>query len=128
MMGSTAPFMVMETLILSRGIWSKSTFMSSTESMATPALPTSPHDAGMVRIVTAVGGQIEGHGKALLAGGQVAPVKGVGLFGRGETGILANGPGAPGIHGGHGTADIGGETGQGVDVLHALQVRRYKAG
>ena len=31
MMGSTAPFMVIETDILLRGIWSKRTFMSSTE-------------------------------------------------------------------------------------------------
>ncbi len=36
--GSTAPFMVMETDILSRGIPSKRTFMSSTESIGTPIL------------------------------------------------------------------------------------------
>ena len=35
-MGMTAPFMVMETDILSSGISSKRVFMSSTESMATP--------------------------------------------------------------------------------------------
>jgi hypothetical protein len=80
------------------------------------------HDPGVVRIVAAVGGQVKGHGKALLAGGQVAPVKGVGFLGRGKTGILADGPGAPGIHGGHGAADIGREAGQGVDVGHAFQV------
>ena len=34
--------MVIETDILSKGIWSKRIFMSSTESMATPAIPTSP--------------------------------------------------------------------------------------
>ena len=44
--GSTAPFMVIETDIFSRGIWSKRIFMSSTESIATPALPTSPSTRG----------------------------------------------------------------------------------
>jgi hypothetical protein len=44
--GSTAPFMVMETDICSSGMPSKRTFMSSTESMATPALPTSPTTRG----------------------------------------------------------------------------------
>ena len=40
--GRTAPFIVMETDILSRGIPSKRIFISSTLSIATPALPTSP--------------------------------------------------------------------------------------
>ncbi len=44
--GSTAPFMVIETDIFSSGIPSKRIFMSSTESMATPALPTSPTTRG----------------------------------------------------------------------------------
>jgi hypothetical protein len=44
--GITAPFIVMETLTFSSGMPSNSTFMSSTESMATPALPTSPTTRG----------------------------------------------------------------------------------
>ncbi len=44
--GMTAPFMVIETDIWSRGMPSKRIFMSSTESMATPALPTSPTTLG----------------------------------------------------------------------------------
>ena len=40
--GITAPFIVIETLTCPSGIPSNSTFMSSTESIATPALPTSP--------------------------------------------------------------------------------------
>ncbi len=44
--GSTAPFMVIDTLILSSGMPSKRIFMSSTLSMATPALPTSPTTRG----------------------------------------------------------------------------------
>ncbi len=44
--GSTAPFMVIETETLSRGIASNRIFMSRIESMATPALPTSPTTRG----------------------------------------------------------------------------------
>ena len=44
--GMTAPFIVIDTDILSSGMPSKRIFMSSTESMATPALPTSPSTRG----------------------------------------------------------------------------------
>jgi hypothetical protein len=44
--GITAPFIVMLTLTWSSGMPSNSTFMSSTLSMATPALPTSPTTRG----------------------------------------------------------------------------------
>ena len=44
--GITAPFMVIDTLTLSSGMPSNRTFMSSTESIATPALPTSPTTRG----------------------------------------------------------------------------------
>ena len=44
--GNTAPFMVIDTDIRSSGIPSNRIFMSSTESMATPALPTSPVTRG----------------------------------------------------------------------------------
>ena len=40
-----------------------------------------PHDPGMIGIITAVGGQIKGHRKPLLTGGQVAAVKGIGRLG-----------------------------------------------
>ena len=44
--GSTAPFIVNDTDIFSSGIPSKRIFMSSTESIATPAMPTSPTTRG----------------------------------------------------------------------------------
>ena len=44
--GITAPFIVMETEISPRGMPSNSALMSSTESMATPARPTSPSTRG----------------------------------------------------------------------------------
>ena len=44
--GITAPFIVMLTDILSNGMPSNRIFMSSTVSIATPALPTSPTTRG----------------------------------------------------------------------------------
>ena len=44
--GMTAPFMVIETETLSSGMPSNRIFMSSTLSIATPALPTSPTTRG----------------------------------------------------------------------------------
>ncbi len=44
--GSTAPFMVIDTLIRSSGMPSKRARMSRMLSMATPAMPTSPATRG----------------------------------------------------------------------------------
>ena len=44
--GITAPFIVIDTDILSSGIPSNRIFVSSTLSMATPAMPTSPLTRG----------------------------------------------------------------------------------
>ncbi len=44
--GMIAPFMVIDTLISPSGIPSNRIFMSSTLSIATPALPTSPTTRG----------------------------------------------------------------------------------
>ena len=46
MIGSTAPFIVIDTLIRSSGIPSKRIRMSWIESIATPAMPTSPTTRG----------------------------------------------------------------------------------
>ena len=45
-MGITAPFMVIDTDTCSSGMPSNRIFMSSTLSIATPALPTSPSTRG----------------------------------------------------------------------------------
>jgi hypothetical protein len=47
MTGSTAPFMVMLTDISPKGMPSNSSFMSSTVSIATPDIPTSPATRGL---------------------------------------------------------------------------------
>ena len=46
MIGTTAPFMVIDTLILSSGVPSKRVRMSRMLSMATPVRPTSPTTRG----------------------------------------------------------------------------------
>ena len=52
----------------------------------------------VVGVVAAVGGEVEGHRHALLAGGQVAAVEGVGLLGGGEAGVLADRPRPARVH------------------------------
>ena len=55
-------------------------------------------DPRVVGVVAAVGRQVEGDRHALLAGGQVPPVEGVGLLGGGEAGVLADRPRPVGVH------------------------------
>ena len=88
--------------------------------------PGLAHVAGhalVVRIVAAMGGQIESHREALLPRRQIAAVEGVGFLGRGEARVLANGPGLAGIHGGIGAAQIRRQTGRVCQVLHSLEIR-----
>ena len=56
------------------------------------------HNARMIAVIAAVGGEIEGDREPLLPRGEVAAVEGVGLLGGGEAGILADRPGAAGVH------------------------------
>ena len=73
----------------------------------------------MVAVVAAVGRQIEGDGKAFLAGGDVAPIKGVGIFRRGKPRILPDGPGLGYVHGGVGPAQIGRNPGVAIEEVEA---------
>ena len=84
-------------------------------------------DARMIGVVAAMGGEIEGDREALLPGREIAPVEGVGIFRRGEAGILPDGPGLGDIHGRVGAAQIGRDAGIGVEEVEALQVvRRHR--
>ena len=85
-------------------------------------------DAGVVGVIAAVRGQVKSDGEALVAGCEGSAVKRVGLLGRGEPGVLADRPWLVGVHGGHGTADVGGHAGEGVDEIHAFQVFRRVEG
>ena len=61
----------------------------------------------MIGIIAAMGGEIERDRQALLPGGEVAAIEGVGVFGRGEAGILPDRPGLIDVHGRVGAAQIG---------------------
>ncbi|GJE83164.1 hypothetical protein CJNNKLLH_4533 [Methylorubrum thiocyanatum] len=79
-------------------------------------------DARMVRIVAAVGREVEGDREALLARREVAPVEGVRIFRRGEAGILPDGPGLGDVHRRIGPAQVGRQAGERVDPLAALAI------
>ncbi len=55
-------------------------------------------DARMIAVVAAMGGQIERDRQAHLAGGEVAAIERVGVFGRREAGVLAHGPRLAHVH------------------------------
>ena len=75
----------------------------------------------MVAVIAAMGGEVEGDGKALLPGRQIAPVKGVGILGRGEAGILADRPGLLHVHRRIGAAQERRQAGHPVEEIEALE-------
>ena len=81
-------------------------------------------DARMIAVVAAMGGEIEGDREAFLPGGEIAPVEGVGILGRGEPGILPDGPRLGDVHGGVGAAQIRRDAGISVDVGRGRRVAR----
>ena len=62
------------------------------------------HDARMIAIVAAMGGEIERHRQAHLARREIGAIELVALLGGREAGILAHRPGPAGIHRGLGPA------------------------
>src|SRR6266852_8689817 len=76
----------------------------------------------MIRIIAAVGGKLERHREALLSGGEVAAVEGVGIFRRREAGILPDSPGLVDIHRGVGAAQIRRDARPGLEEIDALEV------
>ena len=82
-------------------------------------------DAGMVGVVAPVGGEVEGHAHALLAGREVLAVERVRLLGGREAGVLANRPRAVGVHRGPNAAhDTGQCPGSVSTVSNVLEVSR----
>jgi hypothetical protein len=82
----------------------------------------------MIGIVAAMGGEVEGDGDALLAGGEVAPVEGVGILGGGEAGILPDGPRPLHIHRGVGAAEIGRHARHPVEEIEPSEIARVIGG
>ena len=85
-------------------------------------------DARMVGVVAAVGGEIEGDRQALLPGGEIAPVEGVGILRRGEAGILPDRPRLGDVHGRVGAAQVGREARIGVEEVEAGKIGRAVGG
>ena len=71
-----------------------------------------------------MGREIEGDRKAFLSGREIAPVEGVGIFRRGEAGILPDGPGLVDIHRRIGAAQIRRDAGPGVEEVDAGEIGR----
>ena len=68
-------------------------------------------------------GKVKGDGKPFLPSGEVTAVKGVGLFGGRETGVLANRPRLRGIHSGARATHVRRQTGQGARDFQIIEVR-----
>ena len=126
--GSTAPFMVIDTLIWSSGMPAE---------QRAHVVDRIDRDAGhadvagharMIGIVAAMGGEVERDRQALLAGGEVAAVERVGIFRRGEAGILPDGPGLVDIHGRVGAAQIGRDARPGLEEIDAFEIGLAVAG
>ena len=78
----------------------------------------------MVAVVAAMGGEVEGDREALLAGGEIAPVEGVGILGGGEAGVLPDRPRLGDVHGRVGAAQIRRDAGEAVEAGQAGDIVR----
>ena len=79
-------------------------------------------DARMIAVVAAMGGEIEGDREALLPGGEIAPVEGVGILGRREAGILPDGPRLGDVHGRVGAAQERRDAGIAIEAVEAVEI------
>ena len=116
--------MVIDTVILSSGMPSNRIFMSSTRVDRHARLADVADDARMIAVVAAMGGEIERHRQAHLAGREVGAIELVALLGGREAGVLAHRPGTAGIHRGLGPARERREARQRAHGLEPLEVGR----
>ena len=122
-MGNTAPFMVMETAHLRpRGMPSNKHFHVLDRVDGDASHAHVARHAGVVAVVATVRGQVKCDREALLTSGEVAAVECVGGGSCRETCVLADGPGAHGIHRGLGAANEGLEARQGVGQWQLCRV------
>ena len=80
------------------------------------------YHTGVVRIVTAVGGQIESNRHPLAAGSQCLAVESVRRFSGREAGVLTDRPRLNGVHGGLWAAQERGKARQCVSVLQTFDI------
>jgi hypothetical protein len=84
--------------------------------------------ARVITVIAPVRGEIEGNGKTLLSCGEIAAVKGIGVFSRRKACILPNSPRALHIHGRVGAANVRREAGMRIEIIEARYVRRIIGG
>lgn len=89
-----------------------------------PRLAYVPRHSRVIGIVPPVGREVKGYGEPLLAGREVAPVKGVALLRRGEPGILPDRPGTGDVHGRIGAAQERRNAGAEFYVGQAFRILR----
>ncbi len=80
------------------------------------------NNAFVVGIIAAMCSKVKCYRKSLLARGEVASVKSVGLGGCREAGILAYCPGTHGVHATVGTTEVGRKSCDIVQVLHSFEI------
>jgi hypothetical protein len=78
--------------------------------------------AWMIRVIAAVRREIERDRQTLLPGREIAAIERIGIFRRGEPGILPDGPGLVDIHGRVGAAQIGCNPWPGIEEVDAFEV------
>ena len=122
--GSTAPFMVIDTVMSAErnAVEQRAHVVDGIDRHAGHA-DVAAH-ARMVAVVAAVGGEIEGDRQALLPGRDVAPVEGVGVLRRREARVLPDGPRLRDVHGRVGPAQIGRDAGIAVEEVEPGRVGR----
>ena len=96
--------------------------MSRTESIATPALPTSPVTRSWSESYPRWVGKIEGDREPALARGQIAAKKCIGLFGCRETSVLTDCPRLHDVHSAVRAAQKGRNPRCIVEMVEALEV------
>jgi len=106
MIAAPRPFMVIDTVIWSSGMREQRPHVVM-ESDSHTGHADIAGNARMIAVVAAVGGEIEGDGKAFLAGREVAAVERVGILRGGEARILPDGPGLGHVHRRIGAAQYG---------------------
>ena len=79
-------------------------------------------NAGMVGVVSTMGGEVEGDADTLLACRQILSVESVRRLGRGKACVLTNRPRPTGVHRRPHTTRVGGKAGQRIERLQVLQI------
>ena len=120
--GSTAPFIVIDTLIvIERDAGEQRAHVVDRIDRDARHADVAG-DARMIGIIAAMGGEIEGDREALLPRREIGAIEGVGILGGREARILAHRPGLVDVHRRIGAAQIGRQARPGVEKVEAGKI------